>query len=75
MKRVHLKTARERKGWTQEQLAAASGLSQATISNLEANPESRPAFDTVVDLAKALGLDPQALRFGPDPRVRQAVSA
>jgi transcriptional regulator with XRE-family HTH domain len=75
MKRVHLKTARERRGWTQEQLAEASGLSQATISNLESNPDARPAFGTVVDLATALDVDPQALRFGPAPSKRQAVSA
>jgi hypothetical protein len=29
----------------------------------------------VVDLATALDVDPQALRFGPAPSKRQAVSA
>jgi transcriptional regulator with XRE-family HTH domain len=76
VKRTYLRTARERKGLTQEQLAAAVGLTQASISQLETREGTRPAFDTVVALAAALGVDPMALRFGPDPKrqVREAVT-
>jgi transcriptional regulator with XRE-family HTH domain len=70
VRRIYLKQAREKKHWTQEQLETASGVSQATISKLETRELMRVSFDTVVDLATALGVDPQALRFGPVPKRR-----
>lgn len=68
MRRIYLRRAREQKGWTQEQLETASGVPQATISKLETRADIRVAFDTVLDLAKALEKDPRALRFGPEPK-------
>lgn len=70
MRRIYLKKAREKKHWSQEQLEVASGVSQATISKLETRDRMRVSFETVVDLATALGVDPQALRFGPVPKRR-----
>jgi transcriptional regulator with XRE-family HTH domain len=75
VKRTYLRTAREKKGLTQEQLAAAVGLTQASISQLETRSNIRPAFDTVIAIAAALDVDPMALKFGPAPSKRQAVSA
>lgn len=63
MKRIHLRKARESKGWTQQQLADASNLPQARISALE-NSVENPTFDTVLAIAAALELDPRVLRFG-----------
>ena len=67
MKPVYLRTIRERKKLTQTQLGEKAGVLQKTISKLETDSETKPAFDTVAKLADALGVDPRALRFGPDP--------
>jgi transcriptional regulator with XRE-family HTH domain len=68
MKPVYLRTKREQLGLTQEDLEAASGVAQNTISKLESRGQTRPAFETVTALATALGVEPTHLRFGPDPR-------
>lgn len=73
MKPIYLRTARDRKRWTQEQLEAHSGVAQAIISKLE-NADAKAMFDTVVKLADALDVDPRQLRFGPDPH-RQALAS
>ena len=65
---VYLKTEREKRGWTQVQLAARSGVAQNTISKLERNEKTRPGFPIVVALAMALAIDPARLRFGQNPR-------
>ena len=75
MRPIHLRTVREKKRLTQEQLAAASGVTQVTISRLENDPDTRPAFDTVVNLANALNVDPKALRFGPDPNTQERAAS
>jgi len=69
-KAIYLRTAREQCGLTQEQLERLSGIAQNTISRLESDRRAQPVFTTVVRLAQALGVDPLALRFGPDPRRR-----
>lgn len=51
---VELKTARERRGWTQEQLAEASGVDKGTISRLEAAVITDPLTSTVDKLETAL---------------------
>jgi transcriptional regulator with XRE-family HTH domain len=58
-----LREARRRRGLTQEQLEAASGVSQTVISKLERGGSTNPAYGTVVNLADALGVDPRALVF------------
>lgn len=68
MKAIYLKDARDRAGLTQEQLEAKAGVPQAVISKLERTSTARPAFDTVVKLADALGItNPRYLRFGRQP--------
>lgn len=74
MKPIYLRTARERKHWTQEQLEEESGVAQAIISKLENTADAKAMFSTVVDLADALDVDPRQLRFGPDPQ-RQALAS
>lgn len=64
MKSLTLREARKQKGWTQDVLAAKSGINQTTISCIETGGVTRPAFITVVKLAAALGIDPRVLRFG-----------
>lgn len=64
MKQITVRQARLRRGWTQEQLEAESGVSQAAISSIERGLVTDPSSSTVFDLAKALGVDPRELRFG-----------
>ena len=57
-----LKNARRGKGWTQDQLAAASGVSQPTISQLEKG-ETVPKWPTVRALAIALEMSLDEVLF------------
>lgn len=75
MKAIYLRTAREGKGLTQEQLEALSTVPQPVISRLETEADAKAMFDTVVNLADALDLDPRQLRFGPDPKTRERVAS
>ena len=68
---MYLRTLRERRGWTQMQLAKASGIAQNSISKLERYAHKRPVYATVIALAHALEVGPENLRFGPVPRRRQ----
>lgn len=49
-----IKELRIAKGWTQRQLAEASGVSKSQIDRIERN-ESKPSFETIRDIAHALG--------------------
>jgi transcriptional regulator with XRE-family HTH domain len=71
MQSTFLRTLRLRFGWTQEELAARSGVKQSTISKYETR-DGTPMFATVVALAKALRIDPVYLKFGPQPPRRRA---
>ena len=51
-----IKEIRERKGITQEQLAERSGVSRATIIQLENNEEHEALVGTLKAVAKALGV-------------------
>jgi transcriptional regulator with XRE-family HTH domain len=68
MKSFTVRDARRRKGfeWTQDQLAAASGVDQTTISGIETGKVTRPAFDTILKLAQALKLRPEQLAIGQE---------
>jgi transcriptional regulator with XRE-family HTH domain len=68
MKPIYLRTVREQRGLTQEQLEHLAKVAQNTISRLESSSRVRPVFQTVIALANALHVDPMQLRFGPDPR-------
>lgn len=52
---------RREKGWSQEHLAHASGLSRATVQRIEKG-QVRPDADTLLSLAAALGVDPARIR-------------
>jgi transcriptional regulator with XRE-family HTH domain len=67
VKQITLREARLGRGWTQEELEAASGVSQGVISKIECGIVQDPASSTVLKLAAALRMDPRALRF--DERV------
>ena len=55
-----LKELREQRGLTQQQLADGAGIAKATVADLEQGRYA-PSWPTVITLAKALGVDSQAL--------------
>ena len=55
-----LKLARDRKRWTQMQLALEARVSTRTIVALENRKATSPRADVIVRLARALGADPKA---------------
>ncbi len=57
---------RERRMWTQARLAEEAGVSPTTVSGIESGRISRPHFGTLRKLARALGVEPQALLSAPD---------
>jgi transcriptional regulator with XRE-family HTH domain len=63
MKRMTLRQARKRAKLTQEELEQRSGVSQTAISKIETGQVANPGWSAVVDLAKALNIDPSQLKF------------
>lgn len=61
---MNLREARERAGYTQDELSDVSGVPQAVISRLETGVTADPNFSTVLRLAKPLGVKPEQLTFG-----------
>lgn len=61
---IHLTLAalRKKKGFTQEELAAALGVSTSAVGNWEAGLR-RPRYDTLRRLAEVLGVSLDDLRF------------
>jgi len=64
-----LREARIAAGMTQEQLAAAVGVSRPAVSQYE-HGEMRPGVDTLERAAHELGVRAGWLAFGEDPRER-----
>lgn len=60
----HVRRRRDRLGWTQEELAAVSGVSVRQIKNIEAS-RSSATLDTLEALAGALGVEPNVLLWKP----------
>jgi transcriptional regulator with XRE-family HTH domain len=66
---LSLRAAREKKGWSIEQLAMRSGVNKSTISRLERG-ETQPMHDTVNQLEDAMGLTRGTLIFNNVPEKR-----
>lgn len=64
MKRIWLRDARLKAGFTQAELAAQVGKPQSFVSKIERGENADPSFNEVVALARVLNIDPLALRFG-----------
>ena len=57
----NLRRLREDKGWSQRQLADRAGVHKAVIADVEAGKTKIPAYDRLVRIARALGVDPETL--------------
>lgn len=62
-----LKHAREKKNWSQGQLAAAAGLGQSAIGNIEAGTRKAPS--SLPQIAEALGINYKWLANGIGPMI------
>ena len=60
-----IRTKRNRKGLTQEDLAEKSGVSAGTVRKIESAETLDPGFFTVADVARVLGLNLDALAKVP----------
>lgn len=67
-----LRTARERRKWSQVALARKSGVDQTTISRIEAAETTNPSNATVQKLEQALQLKRGTLVFGEPAAEAQA---
>jgi transcriptional regulator with XRE-family HTH domain len=54
---VRLKTLRQRRGWSQNQLSTHSDVSNSTISRIESGEIQSPGVDILRKLSGALGVD------------------
>jgi transcriptional regulator with XRE-family HTH domain len=69
---MRLREIRKAKGFTQEELAALSGVDQATISNLEVERVKNPSWQIVARLARALDVSPEELFPVAEPETKTA---
>jgi transcriptional regulator with XRE-family HTH domain len=58
---MELRTARQKRKLTQEQLAELSGLPQTTISDIERGAIKKPSWEAVSRIAKALECSPEEI--------------
>ena len=59
-----VKAAREKRGWTQQELADRSGVNISTVSRIEAGIIVNPSNETVKRLEKAFKVQRGTLVFG-----------
>ncbi len=59
-----VREVRVRYGWTQKELALASGLTQSAIGNYESGQRTEPTSAALIKLARALKVTPEWLRQG-----------
>ena len=52
----NLKNLRNKKGWSQERLAREAGISYHTLIKIEQDRIRNPKLETLIKLAKALGV-------------------
>lgn len=61
----NLRIARMSRGLTQAELARQTGVSRATINNIERGHVKRPSDETMIAIAKCLGCAVEEIFFTP----------
>lgn len=56
-----IKTLRERRGWSQSELARKAGIRQGVLSDIESGKTKHPRIDTIAAIAQALGVPMEKL--------------
>ncbi len=56
-----IRELRQKKGWTQTELARRSGVKQGVLSDIENGKTKHPRIDTLAMIAKALGVPVEML--------------
>ena len=56
-----IKTLRERRGWSQSELARKAGIRQGVLSDIESGKTKHPRVDTIAAIAQALGVPMEKL--------------
>lgn len=56
-----IKKLRERRGWTQSELARKAGIKQGVLSDIETGKTKHPRIDTIAAIAQALGVPVEKL--------------
>ena len=66
----NIKNLRLKKGWTQQKLAEAAGVSYVTITKIEQGRSKEPTIQSMIKLADALDVSLDALvgRIFPKPK-------
>ncbi len=67
-----VRTARERAGWTQNDLARLAGLTRTSITNLESGNQ-KLRVHTLFNIAQALGVSPETLLPLPNKRTADEI--
>jgi transcriptional regulator with XRE-family HTH domain len=67
---LQIRTLRDQQGLTQAELAAAAGVSRATINRIETGRSRTVDLDMLEKVARALGVAPQLL-LADQPRRRR----
>lgn len=69
-----LRSARQTRGWTLDELASLAGMSTSTLSRLESG-KRQASLELLLPLTRLLGvgIDELVRAESPDPRVRRAV--
>jgi len=66
----NIREAREAQGLMVSEVARRAGLTVSGVTSIETGRVRKPAAETVVHIARALGIDPgELLKEKPDPRV------
>jgi len=69
-----VRNARIRCGWTQKELALASGLTQSAIGNYESGQRTEPTSAALIKLAAALRVTPEWLRQGSELQLQETTA-
>lgn len=69
-----IRRARERRGWSLQNLADASGIGKSVLSRLETGDREDPKISLVAEVAQALEVSLDELVLGRAPKATQSLA-